>query len=212
MERIIVDSDRDVIVPSELKKAIVQHDHNIIDIIIECPRYWYEGKKDISDCVFFINVLTEKTIKGKDPIAIPCTNKHVKEDDEYTMEMTWTITRDVSKHEGGFAFLVCAKKTDEEGNEDLHWNSHLCKEMVVSEGLEANLQEIESEYPDIITYILQELEDIKKNGTGGTTDAVQYVEQTLTEEQKTQARINIGAATITYNADTKTMNISSGGG
>ena len=37
-----------------------------------------------------------------------------------------------------------------------------------------------------------------KGGTGGSANAVQYVEQTLTDEQKTQARENIGAGTSSF--------------
>lgn len=46
----------------------------------------------------------------------------------------------------------------------------------------------------------------------GTTDAVRYVEQELTEEQQEQARANIGAANVTYDTETKTLNICLGGG
>lgn len=45
-----------------------------------------------------------------------------------------------------------------------------------------------------------------------TTDAVRYVEQELTEEQQEQARANIGAANVTYDTETKTLNICLGGG
>lgn len=37
-----------------------------------------------------------------------------------------------------------------------------------------------------------------KGGTGGSANAVQYTEQTLTDEQKTQARENIGAGTSSF--------------
>lgn len=48
--------------------------------------------------------------------------------------------------------------------------------------------------------------------SGGTANAVQYVAQELTEEQQEQARANIGAANVTYDTETKTLNICLGGG
>lgn len=64
------------------------------------------------------------------------------------------------------------------------------------------------------TSLEKRISDLEKNSTGGTPDAVQYVPQTLTEEQKAQARKNIGAVTIndvnfkvtvTYNSSTNTL-------
>ena len=50
------------------------------------------------------------------------------------------------------------------------------------------------------------------SAAAGTSKIVKYAEQTLTDEQKEQARVNIGAAKVTYDETTKTLNISSGGG
>ena len=54
---------------------------------------------------------------------------------------------------------MCVKKTDADGNESNHWNSELCKDCYVSEGLEPNAEELKEAYPDIIEQWHQELLD-----------------------------------------------------
>lgn len=54
--------------------------------------------------------------------------------------------------------MVCAKKTDEEGNEVNHWNTEIFRLLSVSEGME-NDQVIQEQYPDVITSLFQKIEE-----------------------------------------------------
>ena len=169
-QHIVINQDRTVAVPSLLKKSIVQHDHNIERLTFDCPRYWYG--KDISTLNIYVNyIAASQKSKGKDPGSSLCENVVIDENDQNILHFDWVITDNVSEHMGGLIFLVCAKSVDSDGNEDIHWNSHLCKEMEVQEGLEAS-SAIVKRYPDVIESILSKLGkqiELRNSGT-----AIQY--------------------------------------
>lgn len=169
-QHIVINRDRSVAVPSLIKKSIVQRDHNIERLTFDCPRYWYG--KDISTLNIYINYIsTNQKSKEKDPGSSLCENVVIDENDHDMLHFDWIITNNVSEYMGGLIFLVCAKSVDSDGNEDIHWNSHLCKEMEVQEGLEAS-SAIVKRYPDVIESILSKLGkqiELRNSGT-----AIQY--------------------------------------
>ncbi len=146
---IIVDSNRFITVPDELKRIAVANDHNIETVTFECPRYW-DGH-DLSQMQFYINYRSPDDSLGcyvVEALSIdPATEGKV-------LYFDWTITRNVAKAEGKIIFLVCAKQVDKDGNEVLHWNSELCEDLYVSEGLECD-DVLEEEYPDLYTQLLE---------------------------------------------------------
>lgn len=169
-QHIVINRDRSVAVPSLIKKSIVQRDHNIERLTFDCPRYWYG--KDISTLNIYVNYISViKKAKGEDPGSSLCENVVIDENDQDILHFDWIITDNVSEDMGGLIFLVCAKSVDSDGNEDVHWNSHLCKEMEVQEGLEAS-SAIVKRYPDVIESILSKLGkqiELRNSGT-----AIQY--------------------------------------
>ena len=138
---IVVDSNRFITVPEELKRIAVANDHNIETVTFECPRYW-DGH-DLSIMQLYINYRSPDESLG----CYVVNNVSIDENDSNIMHFDWTITRNVAKSEGKVIFLVCAKKVDENGNETLHWNSELCEDMYVSEGLECDEVLEEEELP-----------------------------------------------------------------
>ena len=170
MQHIVINQDRSVAVPSILKKSIVQRDHNIEKLTFDCPRYWYG--KDISTLNIYVNYISViKKAKKEDPGSSLCENVVIDENDQNMLHFDWIITDNVSEDMGGLIFLVCAKSVDSDGNEDVHWNSHLCKELEVQEGLEAS-SAIVKRYPDVIESILSKLGkqiELRNSGT-----AIQY--------------------------------------
>ena len=170
MQHIVINQDRSVAVPSLLKKSIVQRDHNIERLTFDCPRYWYG--KDISTLNIYVNYISViKKAKGEDPGSSLCEKVVIDENDQDILHFDWIITDNVSEDMGGLIFLVCAKSVDSDGNEDVHWNSHLCKEMEVQEGLEAS-DSIVNKYPDVIESILAKLGKQIEFRNSGT--AIQY--------------------------------------
>lgn len=171
---IVVDSERYVTVPSELRRIAVQFDHDIETVTFDCPRYWDDH--DMSTMQVYINYLLPD---GSDGCYIA---KNVAADGEL-MHFEWTISRDVTLHKGNISFLVCVKKTDANGNEERHWNSELCRDLYVSEGLECD-ETVLSEHPDIITDLLTRMDTVEKIENGGSG---------LTEEQAAALEANTAA-------------------
>lgn len=140
----IVGDDRFITVPSELKRIAVQYDHNVETVTFDCPRYW-DGL-DMSTMVIYINYLRADSNTG----IYKATNIAVDEEDTSIMHFDWTISRNVTEVGGRIVFLVCIRKSDSNGVEENHWNSELCKDCYVSEGLEGEDGEIQEIYPDLI--------------------------------------------------------------
>lgn len=105
---IIIDSNRYVTVPDELKRIGVQHDHNIETVTFDCPRYW-DGN-DISKMAIFINYRRSDGEIG----SYLANNVKIDETDDSIIHFDWTISENVTAIKGKLAFLVCAKKTHSE--------------------------------------------------------------------------------------------------
>ena len=141
---IVIDDDRIITVPDKLKRLAVQYDHDIETVTFDCPRYW--DNLDMSQMKIYINYLRSDTYTG----TYKAQNITVDASDDTIMHFTWTVSKNVSMVFGKIVFLVCVRKTDESGNEVNHWNSELCKDCYVSEGLEVDGEELKELYPDII--------------------------------------------------------------
>lgn len=141
---IVIDDNRIITVPDKLKRLAVQYDHDIETVTFDCPRYWDD--LDMSQMKIYINYLRSDTYTG----TYKAQNITVDETDDTIMHFTWTVSKNVSLIFGKIVFLVCVRKTDESGNEVNHWNSELCKDCYVSEGLEVDGEELKELYPDII--------------------------------------------------------------
>ena len=141
---IVIDDNRIITVPDKLKRLAVQYDHDIETVTFDCPRYWDD--LDMSQMNIYINYLRSDTYTG----TYKAQNITVDETDDTIMHFTWTVSKNVSLIFGKIVFLVCVRKTDESGNEVNHWNSELCKDCYVSEGLEVDGEELKELYPDII--------------------------------------------------------------
>ena len=152
MEHITINSDRSVTVPVELRKIGVQYDHNVNTIEFVGPRY--SGNVDLSTMTIYINyILSDKT-----PGKYKAENVIIDDQDDSLIRFNWTITRNVTKASGILSCLVCAKKTDKEGNEINHWNTDIFRLLSVSEGME-NDPVIQEQYPDVITSLIQNVEE-----------------------------------------------------
>lgn len=140
---IVVGEDRFIAVPDELKRIAVQYDHNIETVVFDCPRYW--DNHDMSEMDIFINYMRSDKAYG----CFRAENVTVDKVDSSIMHFTWTISKNATLVKGPLAFLVCVRKSDADDNEVNHWNSELCTDMYVSEGMEC-AEIILPEYPDII--------------------------------------------------------------
>ena len=151
---IVIGNDRFITVPEELKRIGVQYDHNIETVTFDCPRYW-DGL-DMSQMVVYINYMLPDRTKS----CYIADNVTADDTDDTIMHFDWTISRNVTQVKGTIFFLVCIKKTDENGDEVNHWNSELCKDIYISEGLECS-EPIAEDYPDIITSLLERMSAVE---------------------------------------------------
>lgn len=146
-EHIVVGADRYITVPARLKRIAVQFDHDVETVTFDCPRYWDD--LDMSKMVIYINYkLPDGTLD-----AYPAKNIQVDGD---IMHFDWTISRNLTQYKGTITFLVCIKKTGTDGVEVNHWNSELCTDMYVSEGMECQ-EQAQMEYSDLITQLLERM-------------------------------------------------------
>ena len=146
-QHIIVDENRIITVPSELKKIAVQYDHNIETVTFDCIRYW-DGH-DMSTMKVYINYTRSDKYTG----CYLADNVRVDEADDSIMHFDWTISRNVTESVGPLTILVCIKMVDADGNEVNHWNSERNTDMTISQGMECG-DIIVNKYPDVITYLL----------------------------------------------------------
>lgn len=152
---IVIDDARNVTVPDELKRLAVQYDHDIETVTFDCPRYW--DKHDMSEMAIYINYLRPDNETG----TFKATNVVVDDDDSEIMHFDWTISRNATAVNGQLVFIVCIRKNDEDGNEQNHWNSELCKACYVSEGLEMDSESFTEIIPDVIEQWYKEVVEVK---------------------------------------------------
>lgn len=185
---IVIGADRFITVPKSLKRVAVQYDHDVETVVFDCPRYW--DNLDMSMMAVYINYVLSDGYAD----SYPADNVTADGD---IMHFTWTISRNVTQVTGNITFLVCVKKTDAEGKEINHWNSELCRDMYVSEGLETE-EQIAMENSDLITQLLLRMNSVEQiNVTAETMDG--YVEEITTardDAAETLTNINNSAAVI----------------
>lgn len=201
---IVIGEDRVITVPDELKRIAVQFDHDVETVTFDCPRFWDEH--DLTQMKIYINYKCPNDTLG----SFIAENVTVDRDDENIIHFTWTISRNVSSANGKIVFLVCAKKTDGAGNEGVHWNTELCKDMYVSEGLECT-EWIEDEYPDLYTQLLERMDlneqivEEYKNSAKDSADKAAISEKNAADSEKNAAdseKIAVdSASTAKTNAD-----------
>lgn len=151
---IVVDSNRVITVPSELKRIAVQYDHNIETVTFDCPRYWDDH--DMSTMKVYINY----TRADNEPGCYIADDVAVDKTDTSIMHFSWTISRHVTEAVGPLTILICIKMVDKDGNEVNHWKSERNSEMTISKGMECG-DIIAEKYPDIISQILETQKAVK---------------------------------------------------
>lgn len=178
--RIVIGEDRFVEVPESEKKLGVQYDHNAETRVFDAPRY--SDGRDLSELTFYVNYRRSDGSTG----AHACSGLCVDPDDDNLIHFEWSISRHVMERKGALVFLICAKAVDSEGNETIHWNSELCTDLYVSEGLEVN-ETMEEAYPDIYTQLLQATSTVDEAlaQANAAVEKLNGVEEKLDEATKT---------------------------
>lgn len=153
---IVIGRDRVITVPNELKAIAVQFDHDIETVIFDCPRYWDEH--DFLGMNIYVNYRTPEGTIARYPVQ----NVRTDLEDSSIIHFTWTISNHLTQTKGKISFLVCAYITDQDGNEQNHWNSRLNQDLEVLEGLECNNDAVIEQYPDILESVLARLTRVER--------------------------------------------------
>lgn len=162
---IVVNADRTITVPDELKHIAVQFDHNIETVTFDCPRYWDEHD--------FSNMKVYVVYRRSDGYVdrYPAKNLRVDDSDTTMIHFDWTISKNVTPVKGNISFIVCINAVDDEAVETNHWNSRLNQDLIVDEGLECSNDEIVEHNPDVIEDILIRLNVLEQGSdSGGLTE------------------------------------------
>ena len=149
---IVIVEDRFITVPDELKRIAVQYDHNIETVTFDCPRYW-DGR-DMSTMHIYINY---KRADGE-PGLYPVDNVTIDEYDDTIMHFDWTISGHITAIKGSIIFLICVKKSETE----IHWNSELCKDLYVSEGLECEQEVVFEMDTLLVEQLLTRMDEVER--------------------------------------------------
>lgn len=169
---VVIDDQKNIILPEELKNHMVQLDHNVKTITFDCPRY--SDGRDLSTMRIYVNYFRKSGEKDSDV----CQNIKVDSKDTNLIHFEWVPKRSATLEAGVLAFLICAEKEDAEGNQENAWHTKLCKDLKIAEGIDC-LKAVIEKYPTIITYLLTRMEDVESIAT---PEAMQtYVNQYLLE-------------------------------
>ena len=155
---IVVNLDKTVTVPDELKHIAVVGEHNIETVTFDCPRYWDDH--DLSAMSVRINY--QRPDGHCEPY--PVENLCVDETDSDIIHFDWTISGNVTAVKGNISFMVCAKLVNAEGLREREWHSRVNQDLIVDEGLGCSSEVIINQNPDILESILMRLDELDTRG------------------------------------------------
>lgn len=138
-EHIIVNNDRSITIPKDLRNIAVQYDHNIETVRFDCPRYW-DGH-DLSEMIVSINYIRFDGHEG----TYLCKNITVDNESPDIFHFDWTISRDVTSAAGRLTFSVCIKRSHVDGMTSQVWHSQICETVSILKGLECDQTHIPSD-------------------------------------------------------------------
>lgn len=185
---IVIGDNRRITVPESLKRIAVQHDHDMETVTFDCPRFW--DNHDMSQMAIYINYMRSDGYGDSYPA------RNVEADGDI-MHFTWTISRNVTEVAGVLSFLVCVKNVDENNEEVNHWNTEICQDMRVSEGMETEEQVLDY-YPDLVTQLLLRMDTVEQiSVTKEYIDGLVYLAENAADEaEQARAAIDNSAAEI----------------
>lgn len=169
-ELLIIDPEtRQIAVPENFLLG-VESDQNVERVRFQCPKIVGDNI-DLSNLHIYVNYRNA----NQEVSSYWCQDVEVEGDN---ITFSWLVSRAATMYQGETIFIVCAKKSDEEGNLTNEWNTTIPEHGgIVLEGLEPDPR-LEQQYPDVIEQILTELDTIKAGGGSGITSVEVDVDNT----------------------------------
>lgn len=181
--RFVINSTTRAISTTSDKLELIQGDHQSERITFEIPKIVEGHDMSLSDRieVHYINIdrrtkATSRDIYIADDMAV----------DGDKLTFSWLISGNATKYYGRLNFIILFECLDSDGNYTYKWNTEICKLLTIGEGI-SNTKAVAEDYSDILEKFKNEILGEAAEGT------VKFTEQTLTDDEKKQARTNIGA-------------------
>lgn len=131
------------------KNTLVQNDHNSERFTFELPRI-IEGH-DMCTCnsvqVHYINI--DSTTKAQSVGVYPVDDLRVDPENDNVVLCSWLVSQNATKHKGLLSFVVRFVCTTE-GNIDYAWNTAVCSDVTISDGI-YNSDVVMEEYADVLS-------------------------------------------------------------
>ncbi len=149
-ELFVIDSElRTITIPSNIQNVGVESDSDVRRLCFQMPKQY--GEVDLSAFDVRVNYLNA----NKEGDVYVVTDKEVSGDH---MTFSWLLSRNAMAYKGTIRFIVCLKKTDDEGVTQQEFNTTIAQ-LTVLEGLETTEKMIQ-ENKDLIEAILKQLDDV----------------------------------------------------
>lgn len=150
---IIIDENRNIIVPQQLRNIAVTGDKDVETVTFDCVRYW-DGH-DLSNFAIYLNYTLPVLVDGKKQTGTYIPTEIRRFDNYYSFD--WTIDENLTSADGQIEISLVAVRTDEDGYKETQWGSFPNHELTVTKGLPiSNVPSIE-EKQDILSQIIGEL-------------------------------------------------------
>ena len=157
-ELLIIDNDlRTITIPPEIANIGVESDDNVKRLHFQMPRQY--GEFDLSEFDIRINYLAANNTGD----IYVVTDKAVSGDN---ITFSWLVGRSAFTAQGSVRFIVCLKKTNQEGVVEQEYNTTVAT-LQALEGIEPSGQIVEDN-PEVIESILKRLDVLEENGDGGS--------------------------------------------
>lgn len=158
-ETLIIDNDlRTITIPPEITNIGVVSDDDVKRLHFRMPRQY--GEFDLSEFDIRINYLAANNTGD----IYVVTDKAVSGDN---ITFSWLVGRSAFAAQGTVRFIVCLKKTNQEGAVEQEYNTTVAT-LQALEGIEPSGQIVEDN-PEVIESILKRLDVLEENGGGGGT-------------------------------------------
>lgn len=148
-KRFVIDAvTKTISIPEADSPVLIQHDHNSEHITFECDRF-VEGH-DLMLCnkveVHYNNIRdSRRSVKG----VYPVEDFRISDKDNSKIVFTWVVSLNATTYNGPLWFAVKFSCTDEVGDILYRWNTNICKDLTVSEGID-NGEAVEENYADVL--------------------------------------------------------------
>lgn len=177
---LIDESTRVVTIPLERQLVGVESDEKVERLYFQCPKIVGDNI-DLSKLRLYAIYRNASGEKDADII----TDMQVAGDN---IEFSWCLPRKFTKYRGNVAFIISAEKVQTDGKITNEWNTELNFDCYVKEGLEVDIPPIEESQMNIITQLLEVVDQKSK-------EAVAAVEQARANAIKQIGTITVPSVT-----------------